>query len=72
MPHEASIDFKKINTEIILNAFKHLGIQAEASGRNDILVDGKKVINNSYLISSSAYSLFKNKSYIGLIILIRF
>jgi lipoate-protein ligase A len=44
MPHESSIDFKKINTEIILNSFKSIGINAEASGRNDILVDGKKVI----------------------------
>lgn len=49
MPHESSMDFKKINTEIILNSFKYLGINAESSGRNDILVDGKKV-NFSYFI----------------------
>jgi len=43
LPHQSTIDFKKINTEIILNSFKSLGINAEASGRNDILVDDKKV-----------------------------
>jgi lipoate-protein ligase A len=43
MPHGPSIDFKKINSEIILNSFKSLGINAQPSGRNDILVDGKKV-----------------------------
>ena len=51
MPHNSTIDYKKINTEIILNSFKSLGINAEASGRNDILVEGKKVIKKNIIFS---------------------
>ena len=35
-------------TRIIANAMKNVGIQAAISGRNDILVDGKKVSGNAY------------------------
>lgn len=38
----------KRQTEIIVNAINKLGIQATCSGRNDILVDGKKVSGNAY------------------------
>jgi lipoate-protein ligase A len=43
LPHDAGVDFKGINTNILLNAFKSLGIDAHFSGRNDILVEDKKV-----------------------------
>lgn len=34
---------KKINNSILISALKNLGIEAEVSGRNDLLCDGKKV-----------------------------
>ena len=40
-------DVKK-QTKIIVNALKNLGIQATVSGRNDILVDEKKISGNAY------------------------
>lgn len=40
------IDFKKYTTPII-NALKKLGVNAILSGRNDILVDGKKISGNA-------------------------
>lgn len=39
---------KKINNEIILNSLKNLNINAELSGRNDILCEGKKVSGSAY------------------------
>lgn len=39
---------KKRNFQIIINALGKLGINAEASGRNDILVDGKKVSGSAF------------------------
>lgn len=50
---ENEIDFKKYTLPII-NALKKLGVDAYLSGRNDILVDGKK-------ISGNAQGLNKNK-----------
>jgi lipoate-protein ligase A len=44
------IDYKTINNDILINALDALGIKGEASGRNDIVVDGKKV--NFYSIDS--------------------
>ena len=42
--------------QVILEAVKQLGIQAEFSGRNDILVDGKKFSGNAfYEDGDSAY-----------------
>lgn len=40
-------DVKK-QTQIIVDALKKIGICATSSGRNDILVDGKKVSGNAY------------------------
>lgn len=34
--------------EVIVTALKKLGIRAEKSGRNDVLVDGRKVSGNAY------------------------
>jgi lipoate-protein ligase A len=35
-------------TQVILNAVRKLGIQAELSGRNDVLADGKKFSGHAY------------------------
>jgi len=51
--NENEIDFKKYTMPII-SALKKLGIDAYLSGRNDILVDGKK-------ISGNAQGMNKNK-----------
>lgn len=37
-----NLDFKKF-AEPIINALRNLGLKAELSGRNDILIDGKKI-----------------------------
>ncbi len=42
-PHSPEVDFKKNNTEILIKSLQNLGIKSEFSGRNDLLVDGKKV-----------------------------
>ena len=41
-------DFKTMNNEVLLNSLKKLGIEGEASGRNDLVVDGKKVSGSAY------------------------
>ena len=47
---------KERNFEIIIAALAKFGIKAEVSGRNDILVDGKK-------ISGSAFKLRKDRAF---------
>ena len=47
---------KERNFEIILESLLKLGIKAEVSGRNDILVDGRKV-------SGSAFKLTKDRAF---------
>jgi len=51
MPHDSKLDFKKINTQIILNSLNHLGINAEFSGRNDILFEGRKISGSAFKIN---------------------
>ena len=46
--HEDNYDLKKQQT-VLLTAAKRLGINAEISGRNDILADGRKFSGNSFL-----------------------
>lgn len=46
---------KEKNTEILVEALRRFGIEAEASGRNDIAVNGRKV-------SGSAYKLTNDKA----------
>ena len=41
---------KEKNFDIILKALSRLGLRAEISGRNDILVNGKKISGNAYSI----------------------
>jgi len=42
---------KKINNNILLRALKNLGVQAEVSGRNDLLCRGKKISGSAYKVS---------------------
>jgi lipoate-protein ligase A len=48
---EQKLDYRTINNQIILDALSKLQVKAEVSGRNDMVVDGKK-------FSGSAYRLF--------------
>ncbi len=48
--YEADYDFKKF-TEPIVKALAKLGIEAEQSGRNDILIEGKKFSGNAQFVS---------------------
>lgn len=43
---------KERNTEIVVSALDRLGVQAQASGRNDILVDGRKVSGSAFKLAS--------------------
>ena len=44
----ATQDFKTLNNEVLLNSLKSFGVDGEASGRNDLTVDGKKVSGSAY------------------------
>ena len=44
----AKQDFKTLNNEVLLSALRTLGVEGEASGRNDLTVDGKKVSGSAY------------------------
>jgi lipoate-protein ligase A len=50
---ENSDHYKLANNEIILNALGRLGVSAEASGRNDITYDGKKISGSAFKLESS-------------------
>ena len=41
---DQNYDYKTVNNRILINGLKDLGIHAEVAGRNDIHVEGKKVI----------------------------
>lgn len=43
---------KDANSRIITAALKRFGIEAEISGRNDILVDGRKISGSAYKLTS--------------------
>lgn len=47
LAHKAHYDIAR-QLEVILQALRRLGIQAEKSGRNDVLVDGRKVSGNAF------------------------
>ena len=51
LPHDSSVDFKKINTQIIINSFANLGVNVEAAGRNDMLVEGRKISGSAFKIN---------------------
>jgi len=44
---EAPLNAKNTNNQIILKGLDSLNLKAEVSGRNDILLDGKKVIKSN-------------------------
>lgn len=37
------LDYRSVNNSIIIDALSKMNIKAEVSGRNDLVVDGKKV-----------------------------
>lgn len=45
----------KVQLEVIVKALHNVGIQAEFSGRNDILVDEKKISGNAFYWDNSKY-----------------
>lgn len=45
--HQADFDVSR-QCKVITEALKNLGIKAEQSGRNDILVDGRKISGNAF------------------------
>lgn len=53
LAYKEDFDIKR-QTKVILEAVKSFGIEAEASGRNDITVDGKKFSGNAYYLSKEA------------------
>ena len=40
-----------MNNEILLAALNDLGVKAEASGRNDLVSDGKKISGSAYKLN---------------------
>ena len=50
-------DFKTINNSIVLRALNILDIEAETSGRNDIIVNGKKISGSAYKIQTQGSHL---------------
>jgi lipoate-protein ligase A len=47
-----TVDYKTMNNEVLLGALKEMGINdAEATGRNDIHVGGRKVSGSAYKLS---------------------
>lgn len=44
-------DPKTINNDILINALKNLGVDAQTSGRNDITVGTKKISGSAYQLS---------------------
>ncbi len=51
LPHNTNVDFKSLNTQIIIKSLNNLGVKAESSGRNDILVDGRKISGSAFKIN---------------------
>lgn len=41
-------DFKTLNNELLINALASFDIQAEASGRNDMVVNDRKISGSAY------------------------
>jgi len=44
----AKEDYKTMNNEVLLKSLEKFGIKGEASGRNDLVVDNKKVSGSAY------------------------
>ena len=48
---QGKIDFKALNNALLIEAFRNLGVTTEASGRNDLTVDGKKISGSAYRLN---------------------
>ncbi len=46
---------KELNYQIIIDALKRIGFRTEQSGRNDILLDGKKISGNAFFNKGYRY-----------------
>lgn len=44
-------DYKTMNNEVLISALTQIGVNAEASGRNDLHVEGRKVSGSAYKLS---------------------
>ena len=44
-------DYKTMNNDILINSLLAFNVQAEASGRNDLCVEGRKVSGSAYKLS---------------------
>lgn len=53
----SSNEFKALNNSVVLRALRILDVDAETSGRNDIIVDGKKVSGSAYKIEHKSKEL---------------
>lgn len=51
---KSSNEFKALNNSVVLRALRILDVDAETSGRNDIVVEGKKVSGSAYKIEHKA------------------
>jgi lipoate-protein ligase A len=47
-PITSKEDFKTFNNQVLINSLKTLGIEAEASGRNDLKVGERKISGSAY------------------------
>lgn len=47
-PISAQQDFKTFNNDILIGSLDKFGVKAEASGRNDLVVDGRKISGSAY------------------------
>ena len=50
-------DYKTLNNSMILRALQSLDIEAEPSGRNDLLVEGKKISGSAYKVQNHGSAL---------------
>jgi lipoate-protein ligase A len=44
-------NYKTINNEVLINALTGIGVNAEASGRNDLEVNGSKISGSAYKLN---------------------
>jgi lipoate-protein ligase A len=47
-PSASNVDCKVLNNHLLLTTLKTLGVEAEASGRNDLMSKGKKISGSAY------------------------
>ena len=44
-------DYKTLNNDVLIRALDKLGVKGEASGRNDLTIDGRKVSGSAYKLN---------------------